>query len=105
MAKVQLKTTVYRGVSDQCMKKIIILWLAILLYPFVAYQVTFYFGLYGLVAYLGYYIPLWPIGDPFFEYSSDIGWYYPTVYGYILAAIVYSLIIWFGYVLYEKVRK
>jgi len=87
------------------MKKIIILWLAILLYPFVAYQVMSYFGLYGLAAYLGYYIPLWPIGDPFFEYSSDIGWYYPTMYGYTLAAIVYSLIIWFGYVLYKKVRK
>jgi len=65
----------------------------------------FFLGLIGLAGYWGYYIPFWQLGEPFFKYSSDTGWYYPTIYGHLIAALVYSLIYWLGYFVLKLIRS
>jgi hypothetical protein len=54
----------------------------------------FVLGLIGLAGFWGYYSPLWFLGDPFFLYSSDTGWYYPTWAGAAITAVVYSAVFW-----------
>ena len=56
----------------------------------------FVLGLPGLVAFWGYYSPLWAFGEPFFRYSHDIGLYEPTWVGAALAAFIYSTTFWAG---------
>ena len=87
------------------MTKSVKIWLAIVLLPIPLYLSMFVLGLIGLAGYWGYYIPLWSLGDPFFKYSSDTGWYYPTLYGHILAALAYSIVFWVGYYLFKKVWR
>ncbi|WP_020210725.1 hypothetical protein [Gilvimarinus chinensis] len=85
------------------MWKIISLWLAILAAPAIFLYAAA--DLYGLVVYLSYYAPLWIFGEPFFVFSTDIGWYYPTIYGHILAAFIYSLTFWGLYILMVKAKR
>ncbi|MGP9685997.1 hypothetical protein [Halomonas sp. AOP25-F1-15] len=87
------------------MIKSVKIWLAIVLLPMPLYLSMFLLGLIGLAGYWGYYIPFWSLGEPFFKYSSDTGWYYPTLYGHILAAVAYSIIFWCGYYLLKKVWR
>ena len=56
----------------------------------------FVLGLTGLAGYWGYHTPLWSVGEPFFKYSSDTGWFYPTLYGNLISAAIYSTIYWLG---------
>jgi hypothetical protein len=87
------------------MTKSIKIWLVLILLPVPLYLSMFLLGLIGLAGYWDYYIPLWDLSEPFFKYSSDTGWYYPTVYGHILAATVYSIIYWLAYYIYKRVRS
>ncbi len=86
------------------MTKAVKIWIVIVLLPIPLYLSMFILGLAGLAGYWGYYLPLWDVGEPFFKYSSDTGWYYPTFYGSALAAIIYSAIYWLIYWMYQKVK-
>ncbi len=85
------------------MNKPLKVWLVLIFLPVPLYLSMFILGLIGLAGYWGYYMPLWSMGEAFFKYSSDTGWYYPTTYGHIAAVVIYSLIYWFGYLGYQKV--
>ena len=87
------------------MSKAVKIWLAFVLLPIPLYLLVFIFGLVGLAGYWGYYMPLWDAGEPFFKYSTDTGWYYPTFYGNGLAVIIYSALYWLLYCLYQKVKR
>jgi len=87
------------------MNKSIKIWVALILLPVPLYLSMFILGLIGLAGYWGYYMPLWSFGEPFFKYSTDTGWYYPTLYGHILASIIYSIIYWVVYLMFKKVRS
>ena len=87
------------------MNKPVKYWIALLLLPLPLYASMYFLGLIGLAGYLGYYRPLWFLGDTFFTYSTDIGWYFPTIYGNLIGAIIYSLIYWFGYKAIIKYRS
>lgn len=87
------------------MTKPIKIWLVLILLPVPLYLSMFLLGLIGLAGYWGYYMPLWNLGEPYFKYSSDTGWYYPTLYGHLLAAIIYSIVYWFGYFFWKEVRR
>ena len=86
------------------MTKVVKTWLVLVSIPILLYLSTFVLGLIGLVIYWGYYIPLWKLGEPFFKYSSDTGWYYPTLYGNVLAACVYSISYWLIYWVIKKIK-
>ncbi|MFA6063609.1 MAG: hypothetical protein WC736_13545 [Gallionella sp.] len=80
-------------------------WLFIILLPVPLYFSMYVLGLIGLAGYLGYYMPLWKMGETFFNYSSDIGWYFPSLYGQLAAAVIYSVAYWFGYWIFIKLRN
>jgi hypothetical protein len=87
------------------MTKSIKIWLLLILLPVPLYLSMFLLGLIGLAGYWGYYMPLWDLGEPFFKYSSDTGWYYPTIYGHLLAAMIYSIVYWCGYLFWKEIRR
>ena len=80
-------------------------WMVLVLLPIPLYLSMFLLGLIGLAGYWGYYMPLWELGEPFFKYSSDTGWYYPTVYGNVLAAVIYSAVYWLILWVFKKTKN
>jgi len=83
------------------MKFPVAIWLTIVfLLPFLLFLSMFVLGIAGLVVYLGYYMPLWDMGEPFFTYSSDIGAYFPSIYGNLVAAVIYSAVYWISYAVF-----
>jgi hypothetical protein len=87
------------------MTKPIAIWLVLILLPVSLYLSMFLLGLLGLAGYWGYYMPLWDLGEPFFKYSPDTAWYYPAIYGHLLAAMSYSIVYWCGYLFWKEMRR
>ena len=81
------------------------LWLALIAAPVLLWLSMFVLGLVGLAGLWGYYSPLWFLGDPFFLYSSDTGWYYPTWAGAAVTAVVYSVVFWIGVYVWGSLQR
>jgi hypothetical protein len=79
-------------------------WLGLVLAPLGFYCLARLLGLMLLVLYLGYYVPLWWMGEPYFRFSSDIGWWLPAVPGMLAAAVIYSLVYWAAVATWLAVR-
>jgi hypothetical protein len=80
-------------------------WLGLMLAPLGLFCLARLLGLMLLVLYLGYYAPLWWMGEPFFRFSSDIGWWLPAVPGMLAAALIYSLVYWAAAATWLAVRR
>jgi len=87
------------------MNKTVIIWLIIIFIPALLWVSMFVLGLVGLAGFWGYYSPLWFFGEPFFKYSSDTGWFYPTIYGLMLTPVIYSLIYWLVVFTFRQARN
>ena len=88
------------------MKKIIKIWIVlIIILPTILWLSMFVLGLIGLAGYWSYYFPLWGLEEPFFKYSTDTGWYYPTLYGNLITAVIYSIVYWIVILIRKQIIK
>ena len=72
-------------------------WLVLIVLPLPLYFSMYSLGLIGLAAYMTYYMPLWFLEEPFFVYSSDIGWWIPTIWGNVAGLTIYSILLFLIY--------
>ena len=84
------------------MTRAVSIWILLIFLPGMLYLIGFNGLSLRSFIFIGYYWPLWFLGEPFFSANVDWGWQIPTWLGAFTTAFIYSAIYWGGLYLYKN---